>query len=635
MLKDQAYIKDLSRDIIDANQDRNRMLEAMDGYYQSKWELPQPMSRMQHIHKVVTTDPHDAVRAGTRVLSALTPNIKIAPLVNDEANRIKANEWEQVLKWYFINASMRRRATVLSDMVMSALLYDMIAVQISYLPYQAKVERVIKLDSPRYKMRMRNGPFVITVHNPQNVYPIESAVGLEAVVSTKLMRTHEVYSEWGDLATGLRDTIGNSAETQMEWVTVFDYWDNEQRYVWGVPGQTSYMNTPNASGGIDILSPTEHELGWIPWAVRQGGTMLFNSSEHRLNPMLYSVYQSGQWETQNIAETLAISEIISYAQAPRGVVSGPTPDGVIRDFGEPGNMIWEMPGHQYRPEQPPQMDSNLFTVVDRVSNRIDKSTVARILQNADIAPNTAFSTLNLATQTALGSLKPYKHLTEVGVSDVITLMLLWIQQDGEIVSGYGADANFQGQQITINPDEIDPASLYIDVSLDPDVPTDRLQRINAGRILQSMGVSVKRSLEEAGITDPEQAIKEGYFDQWVQNRMQIEMQNQQRDSQLQFDLRAQGEMQMQQAEIQMQIEQMMMEFRQQMQGGQQQGIPEGAIPPGGGGPGMFPQGGPQQNGTPPEGLAMSPNQGGLPAAQFAPEATREQITGEDRAGMEF
>lgn len=619
MLKDQSYIKHLSRDMIDANQERNRMLAAMDGYYQGKWELPQPLARLQHIHKVVTTDPHDAVRAGTRVLSALTPNIKIAPLINNEANRVKANEWEQVLKWHFINASMRRRATVLSDMVMSALLYDMVAVQVSYLPYQAKVEKMLKLDSPNYKMRMRNGPFVITVHNPQNVYAIDSAVGLDGVLTVRLMRTHEVYSEWGDKAGELRQKVGDSSDTQMEWVTVFDYWDNQQRYVWGIPGQTSYMMHPNAEGGVDILPPEEHGLGWIPWVVRQGGTTLFNSNEHRLNPMLYSVYQSGQWETQNIAETLAVSEVISYASAPRGVVSGPSPDGVVRDFGEPGNMIWEMPGHQYRPEQPPQIDSGLFTIVDRVGNRIDKSTVARILQNADIAPNTAFSTLNLATQTALGSLKPYKHLTEVAVGDVITNMLLWIQQDGNSVTGYGSDKEFSGQQITINPDEIDPSSLYIDVSLDPDVPTDRLQRINAGRILQSMGVSVKRSLEEAGITDPEQAIQEGYYDQMVANMMQIQMQNQQRQAQLEFDLQAQAAM-----------------FEQQMamQEAMQQGGPQGGPPQGGpGGPPMGPGGPPQ--GTPPEGLAMSPNQGGLPFAQFAPEATREQLNGTDRSGREF
>lgn len=617
MPKDQAYIKTLSVDLMEANANRNRMLRAMDDFYQSRWQMPAPLNNMKWIHKVVTTDPHDAVRAGTRVLSALDPAIRLQPLMNDEANKIKANEWEQQLKWYFVNASLRRRATVLSDMVMSALLYDMVAVQVMYLPYQAREEKSIQRDSMDYRSRERFGPFVLTVHNPQNVYPLDSTVGLEGALSVRTMRIHEVAAEWGNKASMLlMAAAGDSAENQMNWVTVYDYWDNEMRYVWGVPGQERVEHAPHAAAGIDILPPTRHDMGWMPWVIRQGGTNLFSSSEHRLNPMLYSVYESGQWDTQNIAETLAVSEVISYAAAPRGKVSGPSYEGVERKFGEPGNLVWEMPGHSYTSEPAPQIDAGLFTIVDRISSRIDKSTVARILQNADIAPNTAFSTLNLATQTALGALKPYKHLAEVSVADILTTMLLWIKQMNEPAYAYGFSGEYSGRQMRIDPAEIEPSAIYIDVELKPDVPTDRLQRINAGRILQSMGVSKRRSIEETGITDPEQAIQEGYYDQLLENMMQIEMRRTQHAAEL--------EMQLQSQQAMMGLQQQMQQAQQEQQGQQMQAGPQGPQGP----PPTGPFG--ELNGP-----GFAPPEGGLPFAQGAPEATREQLNGQTRTGEEF
>lgn len=614
----QSAIKSIANDIMQANSSRNRMLRAMDDYYQGKWDLPSPLDKMSWVRKVVTTDPHDAVRAGTRVLSALNPNIKIHPFHNDEANKVKANEWEQQLKWHFTNASLRRRATILADIVMSALLYDMVAVQILYLPYQQKEEKAIKGDRAKsYEGWMRNGPFVITVHNPQNIYPIDSALGLEGVLSVKVVRAHEVISEWGDRANDLiGKIITGDGKKQMEWVTVYDYWDNDIRYVWGIPGETLVQSSPNTAGGVDILPPTEHGLGWIPWVVRQGGTTLFNQSEHRLNPMLYSVYQSGQWDLQNLSESLAISEIISYAAAPRGIISGPSKEGFEQDFGEPGNPAWEKPGHQYRPVESPRLDQNLFAVVDRIANAVDKSTIARILQNADIAPNTAFSTLNLATQTALGALKPYKHLAEVSVADILTIMLMWIKVGGEVVMGKGYDGKYADQQMIINPDEIDPNNIYLDVELQPDVPTDRLQRINAGRILQSMGVSVRRSLEEAGISDPEQAINEGYFDQMRAQKVALRLQKNQQAQQLEFEREAA----MQQFELQMQQQEMMMAMQEQQQ-------PE----PGMIGPEEQYASGPPQTGPFGElnGSGFAPNEGGIPFAQGAPELTRETLNGEN------
>ena len=83
-----------------------------------------------------------------------------------------------------------------------------------------------------------------------------------------------------------------------------------------------------ATAGLDgSAAPLEiirqpHGLGFFPWVTRTGGTTLSPNPPTSVFPLLYSVYQSGQWDTQNILETLLTSEVIAYAAAPRLKVEG-------------------------------------------------------------------------------------------------------------------------------------------------------------------------------------------------------------------------------------------------------------------------------------------------------------------------
>lgn len=106
--------------------------------------LPKSVAKLKWIHKVVSTDPHDALRAGTRVLSSVEPRIKVHPMGTDEEARALANKTERALSWHFKNASRRRRASILRDVVLSALLYDEVVAQVVYLPGQIEAVKAFK-----------------------------------------------------------------------------------------------------------------------------------------------------------------------------------------------------------------------------------------------------------------------------------------------------------------------------------------------------------------------------------------------------------------------------------------------------------------------------------------------------------
>jgi hypothetical protein len=283
-----------------------------------------------------------------------------------------------------------------------------------------------------------------------------------------------------------------------------------------------------------------------------------------------------------------------YAMAARTKEEGPMVESSTEvDHGSPGKTIKVTPGNTLDQMTPPGMDPSLRELVLMIQGEMAKSTVANVLQGGDIPAGTAFASLNLLVQTAVGVLKTSKELAEFALADIYTLFLLWAHYTKNSIDGYGTAKADLGKQYKIEWDEIDPEAIYLSVELSPDVPLDRMQRANTAMLmLQRPGFySKERALEEMGVTDPDQVIKEAYFEQLMEAQIMNIIQTLQMQSQMQFQQQAQAQ--------QMGLQAM----QQQMAGA-----------PGGNG--------------------FNPEQGGLPPQMAQPQATREGVTGEDVLGNE-
>ena len=386
-MQDLFYFQTIAQDLIAADRERDRMLAAMDDMWHNRWSLPPNVAGLKWIHKVVSSDPHDAVRAGTRVLSTVAPRITVTPLGAAAGDRARAERIERALAWQFRQASRRRRASVLRDVVLSALLYDEVVAQVVYLPYQAASQLALEnaAHAPRVGMAGRFGPFAIIVRNPQQVHVRYSDWMPEAVLMKKVMPLQEAVDFWGEKAAGLLEAkpgggllrpLRRAHKDVFTHCTVYDYMDLEQRVVWAVPSQGASLAQPMGSeeGAAVEMLREEHGLGFLPWAAKVGGTTLADAGGQQRIPLLYSIYTSKQWDTQNIVETLLASEVIAYAAAPRLKIEGPS-DGVDVDYGEPGRAAYVPPGHKLDTLTPPGMDQGLEAIAQRVGERIAKSTV--------------------------------------------------------------------------------------------------------------------------------------------------------------------------------------------------------------------------------------------------------------------
>jgi len=488
---------------------KNKMQAWMGKAWRGEWSLPAQMSDLKWIHKVVSSDPHDALRAGTRVLSSVEPKITILPLGQEEEDRDKMDRIERALLFHLKNAKRRRRASILRDIVKSALLYDEVIAQVIYLPYQIEAVEAFKGDTSRLKAAQRYGPFAIVIRNPQQVHIEYSDWMPERVVLKQVLPLQEVIDFWGEKAKKLGKKAEEEDNKEKKYVTILDYSDLDQRVVLAYlqDNDTSYSDSFGESDAIEILSK-ENKLKFLPWVAKVGGTTLFSEPAHQRIPLLYPVYQTGQWDTQNILETLIASEPIAYAAAPRIKTSGPT-DDIYVTYGEALRQVHEPPGHKVEAMEPPVLDAGLWTLADRISSRMAKSTTSKVLQDADPASGMAFATLNLITQSGLKSLAPYKELAEQALADIFTQMLYWIEESEDTIYAYVRPAKEETiTTVAVGGDDFDTEKLFIDVELSADVPTDRMSRVNTAAMMnRELGFSKRSGLEMTGETDPEREVR--------------------------------------------------------------------------------------------------------------------------------
>ena len=607
-------VQDLAQIMMENDSDRDLMIEDMDAMWESRWELPDKLT-MDWMHKVVSTDPHDAIRAGTRVLSSVSPRIRMAPLGPNDKDTV--SRVERALSWHFKNASKRRRASILRDVVLSSLLYDEVVAQVVYLPHQIKQLKAFEGDTTRAKAAERYGPFSIIVHNPVDVNVRYSDYMPEAVLLHKIIPLRELVAFWGKRADKLEKKLDALEDAQEPYVTLYDYTDLDDRVVWAVPSPNKRMAGPDA-GGASMLLKEEHKLGFLPWVARVGGTSLFGSGSMQRVPLLWSLHKSKQWATQNIAETLMISEIIAYAAAPRLKTTTFSGEGVEVDYGDAGRHVDIRPGEDVEAMLPPVLDENLALVSDRIQSRIAKSTVPNVLQTGDFPSGTAFATLNLATQSGIKSLSPYKELAELACADIFTQMLYWINKSGDSVISFYEDKN-SIEQLVVTKDDFDVNNIYLEVELTADVPTDRMARINGAAMANEAGfISKESGSEEIGITDPgaerEQIRTEMNEDTEHQILILKRMEEVKREEQLKTN------------------EAMFQQQMKQQQAMQPPGPDQGSAAAGLRNPATQQQFAQQRGYANAGGQGFSPNQGGNPPAMANPNGTRESMRGTSFTG---
>lgn len=599
-MKTLDEIKTLSQRMVEDDKDRDAAYQAYEDIYHNLFDLPASMKALQWIRKVIDTDPHDAVRTVVRVLASRPPYIDVVPLAPDQDNKEAAQELEYTLKWCLRSANRRRRTTVEFDMAKSAVLYAEIVANVIDIDYQIKSMKARGQDTERLEQARKYGDYIINVFNPKNVHTRYSELMPECVVVCQQKPVHQVKAEYGVELDKKDDDV----------VEIRDYWDHTLHATW------VHMGGKNTDDRV-ILDVTEHKLGFFPFVCLVGGDTLDDNPMHQRQGLLYPIYTSGVWETINVVKSLMVSETITHAAAPRLKEEGPNPESTtVIEYGDPGLLAKVTPGHELTQLAPPQLDTALQQISQIFTLQMGQDTVSKILQGG-VPENVAFAAQNLGILTALGQVKPFMMLVERAIAEVLILKLRWAKYGGRSLEARGTGKRTDaGKQYLIPFDEIDPDSTVIEVRLDPDLPLDKMARVNAATMAKTLGMSNETALQQMGVEDPQAEMMQWYRERFYEHKFSLALQAEEAEMQLQIQQR---QMEMQ-AQLQQQQMQQQAEMDQQAQMNEQAAMQEA----------FAMQGPPGMPGI--EGEGFNPAAGGIPPAMMNPAATREGQMGADMSG---
>ena len=579
------YYEKLAERLIKADGKRDKAFEAYRDMYRNYWELPAGVP--EYIIRTTDHSPHDAIQAGVRVLSSIFPKITVYPSDPSEDQKERANKIERLLKWHLMSADRRRPTGVVSDIVLSALLYAAVGAMVIDLDWQIDQAAGLNAETARMKALRRHSRFVVNTYYPGDLHVLRSSYGTEGVLLAQLRLASEVVAEWGDMAKKLNDLAKEGKV-----IEYYDWMDFEERVVWCKPEQ---------GGPIKIVTPSKHELPFMPWVALMGGSTIESQEEDRYHPMLYPLYKTGAWSMMNTLKSFIYTDSILPMFKEEIAVEG-LPEGqtVERDYLDPAKIMYVPPGGSARPLPRQPNDPAKMEAIEMLASDIERATVSRTLQGESVASGVSFAALNLHSQIAIGALKPGKELAEKALAELSALVLLWTSHTGKPLEGFGMNKKTDlGMEYVLPADEIEPDEIYISVELKPDNPTDAVQRANAGIMLNQIGYPKEYVLEMAGAEDPQKAL-EIY---WLERLKEARVQNQIDHERLMMEMEHQQMMQeMTMAQDQQQMEAQQIAQQQQMEG------------PFVGGQGW------------------NAAQGGMPPAMAFPEGTREEVQGEDSLG---
>ena len=513
------------------NKERDDMFDALDDYRHGNWALDEEMLEIDWIHE--SRDPIFAQQSDSakHILSDVNPGISLLPYSPGGDGTDIADRHEKGLRWLLDSASRRRQATIVQDVVSSAVDYSEVTAQVVYIPQQIKDVKAAGGNASRYEAMLRRGPFAVICHNPRTVYVRYSDMGAEEVILVTEDDPHNVIDLWGKKANDLKKKMKKDKNFP-ETVKVRDYTSYDYRAVW-------------VEWGGETIEIERGEWPWpfLPWVARMGGTSLEETGEFQRKPLLANMYHFDLYDDINRVRSLRFSDMIRTASEPRDVFASDTRKSPDVDASS-GDLYTSIDTEESLTPRPPRSpDPSMSTLYAELRGDVQKSTLSEMLLGAEVPTGAAYASINLVTESALKVLRSPQTLAQNAIADVLETMLLFIHYDKSKVISYGTGKNDRGDVYLIDGKEIVPKNLYVAVSLEADLPTDYQARTVTARAQIDAGINSRLgAMEDIGIKNATEVSEEITGERLDETMLRIEMENIQYTESVQLQEQMQQEM---------------------------------------------------------------------------------------------
>lgn len=448
----------------------------------------------------------DMIQQAVNIYATHNPKWEVMPIGEGEID--ESERKERWYEWHMRLVNSHGEEAPFPKMLTHSTKYNMIAAQLDFRPYWDKSE-----DAKAY-------PFCVKVYEPTIVYDefgsYDEPNWVSVVNNVPAVDVIEFWTEYAE-----HDGIVSAAITKLESlvkdepnqrVMYVDYTDKKKRWVYCYPVSTDKIDDELGEENHDIITimDKKNALGFINWAIARG------EGDALLSPLHFG----NLWMNINRSETIKRSIAFRRAFYPLFIEEGIGEAQV--DYSGDQDKLKVPVNTKVTPVTPPALDAafNELSAQDRAM--MTRSVGMDNIGSLD-ASNVQFATINAIIQLRLSILEPYKRTFEKACRRLAILMVKWIKAADETVSGYRTTTTktnelVRGEEISMSPGDFIEGRFYVDCTIMPNNPTDRMQRINEYTMLKQNGFPVPDDefVERLDFGAPE-VLRSRFEDQQIDN----------------------------------------------------------------------------------------------------------------------
>lgn len=477
MTTDLADIQHFAQQLVADHGARDSMYEDIRKIFHMEWS---DKPRGDWIKETMSPTGFNQVMGATRLMTSTEPSVSVPFDEAAQGARAASEKIERACKamWAASGRAMQRPAHY--DLVFSGILFGEMVADVTATADLVRHAEAggDKRNINRMQALARRTPYLFNVYNPAICYPDYDEWGLRGLLRRTETTWGQVLDTWGSLAD---DGIqwGTTEPNRKMKVTLCDWYDWGQRAVW-----------LEQRGGVILHE--DHGLDFLPVvAVISEGSTLFRQPEQQRFPLLYAVWKSGLWRRENLSLTMIFSLIFALGSNPMLVFEGEEDSTVKIDRSLPAGLIRIKPGEKLTPLAEKVLDPAQTYGLDVASRLNEESTISKMALGAPPKDALAFSAISLLVQSGRLPLMGVKQMGGKASAELMTQALRWWKAN----AGKGKLYAPGGGYVELAPADI-PDDIEINVNLEPDLPTDKLNMANVAERLVSSGLASRRWVRE-------------------------------------------------------------------------------------------------------------------------------------------
>ena len=324
-LKTVNYFTGMINELLENDKQRNKMFEGIDKMVHNDWRFADTFKEaVEDIYEVVDTTPSDAITSGAIALSGTVPKWQVIPHNDNQAEYQRVEKLEEVIRWHFRKSDRRGIGTIMYDMAISSLRYNMICTRVDDLKYILPKDQ--SKWTPLQKRAWTDGRFLMRTFNPKGIHLETTSLGISTIVHIENFPIMDVIKHWELYANNntdegkriqqslidLKNSIGDRYPRDMRFIQYYCI-NDDQILTFGhtesgptiagksqelPPSPISYtqaQGTPNfadADSSQFVFVNQPNPMGFLNWSIRIGGSRVEDATQYTLNPLLAPLYFS-------------------------------------------------------------------------------------------------------------------------------------------------------------------------------------------------------------------------------------------------------------------------------------------------------------------------------------------------------